>query len=207
MDIKKLKEEILFSGKIYNPSIKEIMDYQETRKALVNEYNNTSNDENGFKRRKELIKEMFASSGEGCYIEPPFHANFGGENVFLGSDIYVNFNLTLVDDGPIYIGDKTMIGPNVTIATASHPISPSLREKGLQYNLKVTIGRNVWLGANTVVLPGITIGDNSIIGAGSVVTKDIPSNVIAVGNPCKVLRSINKDDDIYYNHKKKIEII
>jgi galactoside O-acetyltransferase len=132
---------------------------------------------------------MFAELGDGCYLEPPFHANFGGAHVHFGKNIYANFNLTLVDDTHIYVGDNTMFGPNVTIATAGHPISPPLREQGLQYNLPVHIGSNCWLGAGAIVLPGVTIGNNVVIGAGSVVTKDLPDNVVAVGNPCRVLRS------------------
>jgi galactoside O-acetyltransferase len=115
--------------------------------------------------------------------------------VHFGSNIYANFNLTCVDDGHIYVGDWTEFGPNVTIATAGHPIHPELREDPeLQFNKDVHIGRCVWIGANTVVLPGVTIGDNSVIGAGSVVTKDIPANVVAYGNPCRVIREIDERD-------------
>lgn len=121
-----------------------------------------------------------------------------------GNYIYGNFNLTLVDDTHIYVGDYTMFGPNVTIATAGHPILPELREQGYQYNLSVHIGRNCWLGAGAIVLPGVTIGDNSVIGAGSVVTKDVPSNVVAVGNPCRVLREINEHDRKYYCKNREI---
>ena len=121
-----------------------------------------------------------------------------------GEWVYANFNLTLVDDGHIYIGDHTMIGPNVTIATAGHPILPELREKEMQYNVDVKIGRNVWIGAGAIIVPGVTIGDNTVIGAGSVVTKDIPANVVAVGNPCRVMREINDHDKKYYYKDKKI---
>lgn len=149
-------------------------------------------------KRAALLKEMFAELGEGCYIEPPLHSNWGGKHVHFGKKIYANFNLTLVDDTHIYVGDYTMLGPNVTIATAGHPILPELREQAYQYNSVVTIGKNCWIGAGAVILPGITIGDNTVIGAGSIVTKDIPANVVAVGNPCKVLREINEHDKKYY---------
>ena len=122
-----------------------------------------------------------------------------------GKNVYANFNLTLVDDTHIYVGDYTMFGPNVTVATAGHPICPELREKGLQYNMPVHIGKNCWIGANAVVLPGITIGDNVVIGAGSVVTKDIPSNVVAAGNPCRVLRQVSEHDREYYYKDRKIK--
>lgn len=147
---------------------------------------------------------MFAEMGQNCYIEPPLHSNFGGHHVHFGDFVYANFNLTLVDDTHIYVGDHTMFGPNVTIATAGHPIAPELRERGLQYNLPVHIGKNCWLGAGVIVLPGVTIGDNVVIGAGSVVTRDIPDNVVAAGNPCRILRPVGERDRQYYWRDKKI---
>jgi galactoside O-acetyltransferase len=137
---------------------------------------------------------MLGDCGENTYIEAPFYANFGGRHCHFGKNIYVNYNLTCVDDTHIYIGDYTMIGPNVTIATAGHPIEPELRRKGLQYNKPVHIGENCWIGAGAILLPGVTVGDNTVIGAGSVVTKDIPSNVVAVGNPCRVMRKADERD-------------
>ena len=156
------------------------------------------------KRKTALLKEMFAELGEDCYIETPFHANWGGRHVHFGSNIYANFNLTLVDDTHIYVGDFTQFGPNVVLATAGHPIDPELRERYYQYNAPVRIGRNCWLGANVVVVPGVTIGDNVVVGAGSVVTKDLPSNVVAVGNPCRILREVNDHDREYYFRDRKI---
>ncbi|MBO5051329.1 MAG: sugar O-acetyltransferase [Clostridia bacterium] len=149
-------------------------------------------------RRAALLREMFAEVGEDCYIEPPLHANWAGRHVHLGRNVYANFGLTLVDDTHIYIGDYTMIGPNVVLATAGHPVLPALREEICQYNMPIHIGRNCWLGAGVIVLPGVTIGDNTVIGAGSVVTRDIPANVVAVGNPCRVLREIGERDREYY---------
>lgn len=154
--------------------------------------------------RQEILQSFFAEMGEDCYIGPPLHANWG-KHTHLGKSVYANFNLTLVDDTHIYIGDYVMIGPNVTLATAGHPIAPEYREKVAQFNIPVHIGRNVWIGANTVVLPGVTIGENSVIGAGSIVTKDIPSNVVAVGNPCRVLRAINERDRVYYYKEYKFD--
>ena len=156
-------------------------------------------------KRAELLKEMFAEIGENCYIEPPLHANWAGKFVHFGKNVYANFNLTLVDDTHIYVGDSTMIGPNVTIATAGHPILPVLREKVYQFNLPVRIGKNCWIGAGAIILPGITIGDNTVVGAGSVVTKDLPANVVAVGNPCRILREIGERDKVYYYRNLKID--
>ncbi len=155
-------------------------------------------------KRESMLKEMFAEIGEGCYIEPPLHSNWGGRHVHFGKKVYANFNLTLVDDTHIYVGDYTMFGPNVTLATAGHPILPELREQVYQYNAPVRIGRNCWLGAGVIIVPGITIGDNVVIGAGSVVTKDIPSNVVAVGNPCKVLREVGARDREFYFKGRRI---
>ena len=147
---------------------------------------------------------MFAEIGEGCYIEPPFHSNFGGAHCHFGKNIYANFGLTLVDDTHIYVGDYTMFGPHVTVATAGHPIYPSLREKQYQYNMPVHIGRNCWIGAGVLIMPGVNIGDNTVIGAGSVVTKDIPANVLAFGSPCRVQREINGHDAEFYWRDRKI---
>ncbi|WP_283680149.1 sugar O-acetyltransferase [Lentilactobacillus sp. Marseille-Q4993] len=157
-------------------------------------------------KKAAMLKEMFAEIGEHCYIETPFHANFGGRNVHMGMGVYANFNLTLTDDTDIYIGDRTMIGPNVTLATAGHPIRPDLRMEGYQYDFPIHIGKNVWLGANVVVCPGVTIGDNTVIGAGSVVTKDIPADVVAFGSPCKVVREIGDRDREYYFKNHKLDI-
>ncbi len=168
------------------------------------EYNNTYPWE--IKKREELLKEMFAEVGEKCYIESPLRANWGGKNVHLGKMVYANFNLTLVDDTDIYIGDNVLIGPNVVIVTGTHPVHPEIRRKQGQYNVSVRIGNNVWIGASSVILPGVTIGDNSVIGAGSVVTKDIPSGVVAFGNPCKVFRKIDKKDYEYYYKQMKVDI-
>ena len=156
-------------------------------------------------KRQKLLKELLAEVGENCYVEPPLHANWA-KNTHFGSNVYANFNLTLVDDTDIYVGDSVMFGPNVTLATAGHPIDPDLRRKVAQFNLPVRIGNNVWIGAGAVVLPGVTIGDDSVIGAGSIVTKDIPAGVVAVGNPCRVLRPINDRDREYYFRELKIDL-
>ena len=197
------EREKIHSGNIYWPSDESIMTEQLGYLDLMDEYNRTSRRLQS--RRQELLKQLFAEVGENCYSESPYFANWGGRNVHLGSNIYANAGLKLVDDTHIYIGDCTMLGPNVVIATAGHPIEPSLRSKGMQYNLPVRIGRNCWLGAGVIVMPGVTIGDNSVIGAGSVVTKDIPAGVIAVGNPCKVMREIGQHDREYYWRDRKID--
>lgn len=156
-------------------------------------------------KRKEMLKDMFGGIGENCYIEPPLHSNWGGKNVYFGNNVYANFNLTLVDDANIYVGDCVMFAPNVTLATAGHPVEPNLRAKTYQFNKDIHIGNNVWIGAGSTILPGITIGENSVIGAGSIVTKDIPANVVAMGNPCKVIREISQKDKEFYYKDQKID--
>ncbi len=194
--------EKIHSQDLYLCESEEIMTEQCACLEKQYDYNATRPSE--AEKREALLKEMFAEIGEGCYIEPPLHSNWGGHNVHFGNHVYANFNLTLVDDTHIYVGDNTMLGPNVVIATAGHPIEPSLREKAYQYNIPVRIGSNCWLGAGVIVLPGITIGDNTVVGAGSVVTKDLPPNVVAVGNPCRVLRPISEKDKEYFFKDKKI---
>lgn len=190
-------EEKLHTREIYVPTeYPELMKKQSECLDLLFEYNSLRPSET--EKKTALLKKMFAEIGEGCYIETPFHANFGGAHVHFGKNIYANFNLTLVDDTHIYVGDNTMFGPNVTLATAGHPVLPELREKGYQFNIPIHIGKNCWIGAGSVILPGVTVGDGSVIGAGSVVTKDIPSGVVAVGNPCRVLRKIGDRDREYY---------
>lgn len=193
----------LHTGELYLPEDDEIMKDQLKCLDKLYDFNATRPTEQ--EKREEMLKEMFAEIGKGCYIEPPFHSNWGGKHCHFGDHVYANFNLTMVDDTHIYVGSDTMFGPNVIIATAGHPILPELRDQGYQFNQSVHIGKNCWLGAGVIVLPGITIGDNSVIGAGSVVTKDIPENVVAVGNPCKVLRSIGDRDRVYYYKDLKIE--
>lgn len=197
-----MKEKI-HTGELYLPNDPEILSEQQQYLERLYDFNLTRPSET--EKRQEMLKEMFAEIGEGCYIEPPFHANFGGKNVHFGKGIYANFNLTLVDDTHIYVGDFTMFGPNVTVATAGHPILPELREQVYQYNFPVHIGRNCWIGAGAVIVPGVSIGDNTVIGAGSVVTKDIPSDVVAVGNPCRVLRPISEHDKEFYFKDRKID--
>lgn len=197
-------KEKMHTGEIYLPGDEEIMKEQLACLDKLYDFNATRPTE--LAKREAMLKDMFAEIGEGCYIEPPFHSNWGGHHVHFGKNVYANFNLTLVDDTHIYIGDYTMLGPNVTIATAGHPILPELREQIYQYNMPVHIGRNCWLGAGVIVLPGVTIGDNTVIGAGSIVTKDIPENVVAVGNPCRVLRPIGEKDREYYYKDRKIDL-
>ena len=194
--------EKMHSGNIYDPGEAELVEEQTKCLDRLYEFNATRPTE--MEKRTAMLKEMFAEIGEGCYIEPPLHANWGGKYVHFGHHVYANFNLTLVDDTHIYIGDNTLMGPNVTLVTAGHPILPELRLRGLQYNMPIRIGKNCWLGAGVTVLPGVTIGDHTVVGAGSLVTRDLPANVVAVGSPCRVMRPINEHDKEYYFRDRKL---
>lgn len=180
------------TGEVYFPGDPEIFKEQIQYQEKLYDYNQTRPSEQ--EKRTNLLKEMFAEIGEDCYIEPPFHANFGGHHCHFGKNVYANYNLTAVDDTHIYVGDNTMIAPNVILASAAHPLDPEERRKGYQYNKPVHIGKNCWLGAGVIVVPGVSIGDDTVIGAGSVVTKDIPSGVVAVGNPCRVIKEIKREE-------------
>ena len=198
MDNRKL----MHSGDIYSPEDPTILAEQTQAMLPMYEYNQTLPTEG--KKRQALLKKMFAAVGKDCYIEPPFHANWGGHHIKLGNHVYANFNLTIADDTYVTIGDNTMIGPNVTMSSAAHPILPELRKHGYQYNLPIKIGSNCWLGAGVIILPGVTIGDNSVIGAGAVVTRNIPANVVAMGIPAQVSRQISEHDREFYYRNRRI---
>ena len=203
MDSKEAKKRMM-EGRIYPPGDEEIMAEQVVCMQKLWEYNQIQPKD--MDKRFAKLQDMFAEIGEGSYIEPPLHANFGGKHVHFGKNVYANYNLTMVDDSHIYVGDNTMIGPNVTIATAGHPIDPALRDVQAQFNMEVHIGRNVWIGGGCVLLPGVSIGDNTVIGAGSIVTKDIPANVVAYGKPCRVIREIGEHDRKYYYRDRKVDV-
>ncbi len=191
------------AGLIYDPGDSSLTQQQGEALELLYDFNATRPSQS--QERAELLRRMFGSIGDDCYIEPPLHANWGGRHVHLGDRVYANFNLTLVDDGPIHIGDGVMFGPNVVITTAGHPVLPELRRHGAQFNLPVTIGDNVWIGSGVQIMPGTSIGDNTVIGAGSVVTRDLPADVIAVGTPCRVVRAIGDHDRTHYWRDKTFD--
>lgn len=195
--------ERMLAGLIYDPADPQILSEQAGFAERLWAFNQLRPGDAAEKER--YMKEVFASCGEGCWIELPFRANWGGRHVHFGHRVYANFNLTLVDDGNIFVGDNVLFGPNVTVATANHPIEPSLRSRGLQYNRDVHIGNDVWIGAGAVLVPGVRIGDGSVIGAGSVVTRDIPAGAVAAGNPCRVLRAIGERDREFFFRGEKID--
>ena len=191
------------SGKLYICADEEIARDQLKCLDRLYDYNQTRPTQKEL--RAKLLGELLAEVGENCYVEPPLHANWGCHTHF-GNNVYANFNLTLVDDTDIYVGDSVMFGPNVVLATAGHPVDPELRRRVAQFNLPIHIGDNVWIGAGAVILPGVRIGNNSVIGAGSVVTKDSPPDVVAFCNPCRVHRAITESDREYYYKDLKVDL-
>lgn len=208
-NIKKEKE-ILFQyerskqKKVFIPMIPQLLNKQYEYQNKMYEYNNTKATER--EKRNKILKEIFSETGHNCIVETPINSNWGCKHVHLGENVYINSNVTFVDDNEIRIGDNTLIGPNVCFTTAGHPILPSLRLKTYQYNFPIHIGKNVWIGSGVIILPGVKIGDNSVIGAGSVVSRDIPKNCVAYGTPCKVIREINQRDYKYYFRENKLDI-
>ncbi|MBQ2668087.1 MAG: sugar O-acetyltransferase [Clostridia bacterium] len=196
------EEEKIFAGQFYNPGHPDLTAMKLRCHNLCHDFNNTY--ENEREKRAALLKEIFAEIGEGSSANGPITIHYGCHTT-MGKNVFCNFNLTIQDDGKVTIGDRVNFGPNVTIVTPQHPLLPDersfLKTKDgrtlrLCYAEPVTIGNDCWFGANVVVCPGVTIGNNCVIGAGSVVTKDIPDNSIAVGNPCRVLRTLSDADSM-----------
>lgn len=181
----------MLSGRLYHAQDSELTAARLRARELVSRYNRSAPEEDEL--RREVARELFGHMGEGCYLEPPLRCDYG-INIRLGDRVYANFNLVVLDCAAVTVGNDVLIGPNVGIYTAGHPVDPGLRRDGLEFALPVTIEDGVWIGGHTVIGPGVRIGRNSVIGAGSVVTKDIPANVVAVGNPCRVMRPITEKD-------------
>lgn len=191
----------MLSGELYMAEGEELGKIRDNMLDKLYQYNHAHY--NNHKLRDELIKEILGGYKDKLKITPPVYFDYG-KHTFVGKNFYANFDCIFLDVNTITIGDNVMFGPRVGLYTAGHPIDKDIRNTGLEYGLPITIGNNVWIGGNVVVMPGVHIGDNTIIGSGSVVTKDIPSDVIAAGNPCKVIRKITTEDKIYWEGKKKI---
>lgn len=172
------------------------LDVERKRNRKLNhEYNICDPDDE--EKLDKIIKSMFGKTGRTIHVEPPFHCDYG-KNIEVGENFYANFNCTILDVGKVTIGNNVMFAPNVSIYTAGHPLHPDSRNSGYEYGIEITIGDNVWLGGNVIVVPGVKIGNNVVVGAGSVVTKDLADNVIAAGNPCREIRYITEEDRKYY---------
>lgn len=179
--------EKMLAGELYDASDATLLKMRINARRIFTKYNQIPF-ENG-EERKEVLKELLGGFAGGIDIQTPFYCDYGS-NIFAGDNLFINFNCTILDCAKVTLGNNVVFAPNVQIYTATHPVIASERIKGPEYALPITIGNNVWLGGGVIVCPGVTIGDNTTIGAGSVVTKDIPANVVAAGNPCRVLRTL-----------------
>lgn len=181
------EKEKMISQELYNSNDKTLVEEREFAKMLCYEFNNTT--PNLMEKRNEILSKLLGKIGDNTLIEQPFLCDYG-YNIEIGNNFYSNHNLIILDPAKVTFGDNVFIGPNCSFYTPEHPIDAQTRNKGLEYAKEIKIGNNVWFGGSVTVLSGVTIGDNVVIGAGSVVVKDIPSNSLAVGNPCKVIKNI-----------------
>lgn len=198
----KSEKEKMISGKPYKAFGDELLAERQFAKEMIFDFNSLR--PNQIDERNEILKRLLGKTKDKYFIEQPFRCDYG-YNIEIGENFYSNYNLIILDCAPVKIGDNVLIGPNVSIYTAGHPLHYEIRNQEYEYAFPIIIGDNVWIGGNVVINPGVSIGENSVIGSGSVVTKDIPKNVIAIGNPCKVLRVITDDDKHYYFKNLKIE--
>lgn len=202
--MKKLtNKEKMLKGLLYLANDKELVKMSNNARDLLDEFNGTFHRD--FKKRTKIAEKLFKSIGKNIKLNKPLYVDYGC-NITIGDNFYANFNLTMLDVNTITIGNNVMFAPNVSLYTASHPIDPEVRNMGPEFGLPIVIGDNVWIGGNTSINPGVKIGNNSIIGTGSVVTTDIPDNVIAFGNPAKVFRKITEEDKIYWKKRLSSEI-
>lgn len=193
-DVLEKYKDMLNSGELYDCYDEELLAYQYELVQRMNGYNSTPDTPEGHAEREALLREALGTYGENLVMLPPVHSNWGLKNVHVGKDCFFNFNCGFVDDADIFFGDDCLIGPGCQFVTAEHPVAPEPRRKKMQYNKQIHVGNNVWFGAGAIVLPGVTIGDNSIVAAGAVVTKDVPENVIVAGVPARILREITEEE-------------
>ena len=197
------QKERMLAGLPYRANDPELKQMRAENKLRVAQYNQLTRNQE--QEMDQLIKEILGGTGKEILVEPPIHFDYG-RNTTVGERFFANYNLTVLDVCPVTIGDNVMIAPNVSLYGAGHPIHPDARNSGYEYGAPITIGNNVWIGGSVCVLPGVTIGKNVVIGAGSVVAKDSPDNVIAVGNPCRVIREITEEDKKYYFKDKEFDV-
>ncbi|MCE7060241.1 maltose acetyltransferase domain-containing protein [Dyadobacter sp. CY343] len=183
----KTEKEKMLDGELYLALDPELTEERTRTRLLLLELNNGREDEP--EKRAELLRQLIPNAGTDLWLQPPFYCDYG-TNMIVGDRVFFNFNCVVLDVTYVKIGSRTLFGPNVQIYTATHPIDAVTRASGVEFAKPITIGEDVWVGGSAVINPGVTIGDRTIIGAGSVVTKDIPSDVFAAGNPCRVIRSL-----------------
>ena len=197
----KTELEKMISEALYMASDEELVRMRQKARKLTRLYNLTTEDEEN--QRQQLMSELLGATKNNFFIEPPFRCDYGS-NISIGENFYANFDCVILDVAPVTIGDNVKFGPRVGIYTAGHPIDPAVRARGLEFGRRISIGDNCWIGANVSINPGVTIGNNVIIGSGSVVTKNIPDEAIAAGNPCKVIRFLaDKDEEAWSRLEKE----
>lgn len=184
----KTEQQKMLAGELYNALDPELVRARERARDLCQLLNASRESEQ--ENRRRLLTELLAAGGDSAWIQPPFYCDYGS-NIYLGQKVYFNFNCVVLDVCEVRVGDYTLFGPAVQIYAAGHPISPALR-RSVEFGKPVVVGSDVWVGGGAIICPGVTIGSRSVIGAGSVVTRDIPEGVVAVGNPCRVLREIDE---------------
>ena len=187
----KTEKEKMLSGELYDASEYHLASERRKTRLLLKRYND-SNDEQVL-LRKEILRQLIGVYDKDLYIEPPFYCDYGS-NITVGKKVYFNFNCVVLDVNEVTIGDNTLFGPNVQIYTASHPMDYKVRQEWLELGKPIVIGSDVWVGGSVIICPGVTIGDRCVIGAGSVVTRDVPSDTFAAGNPCKVIKQLNQEE-------------
>lgn len=197
------QKERMLQGLPYKAWLDGLAEERRANKKRIYEYNQLP--PGNVEKQDEIIRSIIGKCGESICIETPFHCDYGS-NIEVGNNFYANFNLTILDVGKVVIGENVMIAPNVSIYTAGHPVHPDSRNSGYEYGISITIGDNVWIGGSSVINPGVHIGNNVVIGSGSVVTKDIPDNAIAVGNPCRIIRYITEEDRKYYFKNQEFDV-
>lgn len=183
----KTEKEKMLSGELYDPLDKQLTEDRLHARLLLKQLNDSREDQ--MVERNRILKDLIPDAGDSLWIQPPFYCDYG-TNIKVGEKVFFNFNCVILDVMQVTIGNRTLFGPNVQLYTATHPMNFNERAKGLEFARPVTIGDDVWIGGSVVVCPGVTIGNRTVIGAGSVVTKDIPSDVFAAGNPCRVIRDL-----------------
>ena len=186
----KTEKEKMIAGKMYDPLDKQLVEDRLQTRLLIKALNETREDD--IAERSRILRELIPNAAPDLWLQLPFYCDYG-YNLNIGQRVFFNFNCVVLDVAPVTIGSRTLFGPNVQIYTATHPMNHMQRASGLEYAKPITIGEDVWVGGSAVICPGVTIGDRSVIGAGSVVTRDIPTDVFAAGNPCRVIRPIEKE--------------
>ena len=194
------EKEKMLAEELYNAGDVELQAMRQKARQLTRLFNNTTEEQLDY--RTQLLKQLFGKTGEHLFIEPPFRCDYGC-HISVGENFFANFECIILDVAKVEIGNNVMFGPRVGIYTAGHPIDPEVRNRGLEFGTSIFIGNNVWIGANVTLNPGVKIGNNVIIGSGSIVTKDIPNNTIAAGNPCRVIREITAADKEYWLHQEQ----